>query len=231
MSVFKFKRFNIIQEKSAMKVGTDGVLLGSWSNSKKSNEILDIGCGTGLIALMLAQRNSKASITAIEIDEIASREAKQNINNSNWNERICIINTSLQDFKTEIKFDLIVSNPPFFPATKFNERRDIARHTNSLSFEDLIKNAASLLAERGNLSVIIPEKSRIYFCETAARFSLFCNRICYVKGTQNSESKRVLMEFSFIEYNLKKEYLVIEKARGQYTNDYIDLCQNFYLKM
>ncbi len=231
MSVFRFKKFNIIQAKSAMKVGTDGVLLGSWVSYKNPTEILDIGTGTGLIALMLAQRNSKANITAIEIDEISSIEAHQNISNSNWNERISIINTSLQDFKTEIKFDLIVSNPPFFPPNKSLKRRDIARHTNSLSFEDLIKHTASLLSEMGKLAVIIPKIYRIYFCEIAARFSFFCNKICYVKGSQNSESSRVLMEFSFVEYNLQEEHLVIEKSRGQYTNDYINLCQNFYLKM
>ena len=118
MSVFKSKQFNIIQEKSAMKVGTDGVLLACWVSCEKANTILDIGCGTGLIALMLAQRNSKSSVTGIEIDAIASQEAQENIGNSDWRERIKIEHTSLQKFKPQTQFDIIVSNPPFFIKTK-----------------------------------------------------------------------------------------------------------------
>ena len=231
MSVFKFKKFVIIQEKSAMKVGTDGVLLGSWATCKKSNEVLDVGCGTGLITLMLAQRNLKSSITGIEIDEIASKEAKLNISNSDWEERVCVKNTSLQKFKTKIKFDLIVSNPPFFPFNKSDKRRDIARHTNSLSFDELIQNAVNLLTKTGELSVIIPKNSEVYFCDIAKSYRLFRNRVCYVKGNENSEVKRVLMGFSFSESKIKEDYLIIEKSRHEYTNQYIQLCKEFYLDM
>ena len=229
MSIFKFKKFAIIQEKSAMKVGTDGVLLGSWVSCKRSNKILDVGCGTGLIALMLAQRNLKSSITAIEIDKIASKEAQLNINNSDWKERVNIKNTSLQNFITKIKFDLIVSNPPFFASNRSKDRRDIARHANSLSFEELIQNTADLLLESGILSVIIPKQSEAYFCEIAKSYSLFCNRVCYIKGNEMSEVKRVMIEFSFIKSKIKTEKLTIERSRHQYTNDYINLCQGFYL--
>jgi tRNA1Val (adenine37-N6)-methyltransferase len=229
MSIFKFQKFSIIQEKSAMKVGTDGVLLGSWVSCKRSNKILDIGCGTGLIALMLAQRNLKSSITAIEIDKIASKEAQLNINNSDWKERVNIKNTSLQNFTTKIKFDLIVSNPPFFASNRSKDRRDIARHANKLSFEELIQNASGLLLESGTLSVVIPKKSESYFCEIAKSYSLFCNRVCYIKGNEISEVKRVMIEFSFIKSKIKTEKLTIERSRHQYTNDYINLCQGFYL--
>ena len=154
MSVFKFKEFSIIQEKSAMKVGTDGVLLGCWVSSEKVNNILDIGCGTGLITLMLGQRNLDSNITGIEIDKRAIQEAQLNISNSDWNQRIEIKHTSLQQFNPQLKFDLIVSNPPFFPQNKSQKSRDIARHTNTLSFEELIDNANNLLEKKGGLLTI-----------------------------------------------------------------------------
>jgi len=231
MSVFKFKEFSIIQEKSAMKVGTDGVLLGCWVACEKANNILDIGCGTGLITLILGQRNLNSNVTGIEIDEIASQEAQENISNSDWEERIEIKHTSLQQFAPYLKFDLIVSNPPFFPQNKSQQSRDIARHTNTLSFEELIDNAAKLLAENGILSVVIPNNSEEYFCKIAAVYNLHCNRVCYVKGNETSQVKRVMMEFSFIKTAILTEHLTIETSRHNYTDKYIQLCKDFYLKM
>ena len=231
MSVFKFKEFSIIQEKSAMKVGTDGVLLGCWVSCEKANNILDIGCGTGLITLMLGQRNLIGNVTGIEIDKIASQEAQLNISNSDWKERIEIKHTSLQEFTSQLKFDLIVSNPPFFPQNKSQKSRDIARHTNTLSFEELIDNAANLLAEKGIFSVIIPKDSEEYFCKIAATHNLYCNRVCYIKGNEASEVKRVMMEFSFIKSIVLTEHLTIERSRHNYTSKYIQLCKDFYLKM
>ena len=231
MSVFKFKEFSIVQGKSAMKVGTDGVLLGCWVSCDKVSNILDIGCGTGLITLMLAQRNFKSNITGIEIDKIASKEAQLNISNSDWQERIRIKHISLQQFSPKLKFDLIVSNPPFFPQNKSNQSRDIARHTNSLSFEELMGNTAELLSEKGILSVIIPKSYEEYFCKIAKAHDLHCNRLCYVKGNNKSEVKRVLMEFSFIKSVALIEHLTIEMSRHNYTDKYIQLCKDFYLKM
>jgi len=231
MSIFKFKEFSIIQEKSAMKVGTDGVLLACWVSCEKANNILDIGCGTGLITLMLGQRNLNSNVTGIEIDEIASQEAQENINNSDWEERIEIKHTSLQQFIPQLKFDLIVSNPPFFLQNKSQQSRDIARHTNTLSFEELIDNTANLLEEKGIFSVIIPKNSEEYFCKIAALHKLYCNRVCYVKGNETSEVKRVMMEFSFIKTLVLTEHLTIEISRHNYTDKYIQLCKDFYLKM
>ena len=231
MSVFKFKKFSIIQEKSAMKVGTDGVLIGCWVTCEKASNILDIGCGTGLITLMLAQRNLNSNITGIEIDKIASQEAQENICNSDWEERIKIKNTSLQQFIPQSKFDLIVSNPPYFPQNKSQQIRDIARHTNTLSFEELICNAAKLLASKGIFSVIIPKNSEEYFCKIASANKLYRNRVCYVKGNETSEVKRVMMEFSFIKSVAITEHLTIERSRHNYTDKYIQLCRGFYLKM
>ena len=231
MSVFKFKEFSIIQEKSAMKVGTDGVLLGSWVSCKQANTILDIGCGTGLISLMLAQRNLNSNIIGIEIDAIASQEAQENINNSDWKERIEIKHTSLQEFTSQLKFDLIVSNPPFFPQNKSQQSRDIARHTNRLSFEELIGNAANLLSEKGIFSVIMPEDTEVEFCKIATTHNLYCNRVCNVKGNKTVVVKRVMLEFSFLKTEHITEHLTIETARHQYTDKYIQLCKDFYLKM
>jgi tRNA1Val (adenine37-N6)-methyltransferase len=231
MSVFKFKEFSIIQEKSAMKVGTDGVLLGSWVACKQANTILDIGCGTGLISLMLAQRNLNSNIIGIEIDAIASQEAKLNVDNSDWQERIRIEHSALQQFKPETQFDLIVSNPPFFDENKAQDRRATARHTNFLSFGELIGSAENLLTEKGIFGVITSKYTETEFCEIATTHNLYCNRVCNVKGNESTEVKRVMLEFSFVKAELLTEYLTIETARNKYTNEYVQLCKDFYLKM
>ena len=142
-SVFKFKQFDITQQKSAMKVGTDGVLLGSWASVNKASKILDVGCGTGVITLMLAQKSidNQSEIVAIEIDELSYEEARLNVNNSNWAQRIQLKNIALQNFNVESNFDLIVCNPPFFPLINRQSRRNIARHANKLSLEELISHS------------------------------------------------------------------------------------------
>lgn len=232
-SVFKFKQFDIIQQESAMKVGTDGVLLGSWTSINKASKILDVGCGTGLITLMLAQKSidSESDIVAIEIDEASYTEAKINVKNSNWPQRIHIENIAVQKFNPKSTFDLIVCNPPFFPLINRQTRRDIARHANKLSLEDLISHSARLLSDRGILTIIIPKLSEEYFCKKAELYQLYCNRACYVSGNKNTSIKRVMLEFSFYQNIKKEEYLVIENSRHQYTDDYIDLCKHFYLHM
>ena len=214
-----------------MKVGTDGVLLGSWTNCKNSINILDIGCGTGLLLLMLAQRNLHSRIIGIEIDAISAREAQLNVNNSNWENRIQIINISLQNFITKKKFDLIVSNPPFFPPNNSENRRDIARRSNALNFQELIYNTSRLLSLKGTFCIIIPKYYESYFCAICNEYKLYCNRICKIKGRANKEFKRVLMEFSFTKSKIKENHLIIEKSRHKYTKEYIDLCKDFYLEM
>ena len=231
MSVFKFKEFSIVQTKSAMKVGTDGVLLGSWVNCQNAKKILDIGAGTGLISLMLAQRNNECNITAVEIDKETSEEANININNSKWRDRISIINININNFITSDKFDFIVSNPPYFPANFSKNKRAIARHTNLLSFQDLIRTTVKLLSSKGIFAVILPKIAEAIFCKTANANKLFLIRICQVKGQKNSDIKRVLLEFSFEKSSLDSDSLVIEESRHIYTNKYIDLCQDFYLNM
>ena len=216
-----------------MKVGTDGVLLGAWNVCNKATNILDIGCGTGLISLMLAQRNDAAVITGIEIEENAFLQSKYNFNNSKWSQRLSIFHTSLQVYQSNKKFDLIVSNPPFFTdSTQANNQyRKFARSTNSLNFNELISKSKTLLSENGIFSVIIPFPRKEEFINIALENHLFLSRICNVKGTANSPVKRILMEFNNSQDTILEDNLVIEKERHNYTDKYIDLCKDFYLKM
>ncbi|MDF1672689.1 MAG: methyltransferase [Vicingaceae bacterium] len=229
---FQFKQFSITQENTAMKVGTDAVLLGAWSKTTEGN-ILDIGTGTGLIALMLAQRTQTALIDTIEIDEATSKEAQENFIKSNWKNRLTSINSSLQDFHPSKRFDLIISNPPFFiDATKAPEnKRNTARHSDSLSFYELIKAVKHLLADNAFFSLILPINEAKHFIEIAFEAQLYLNRKCMVKPNPTKAAKRVLMELSFNETTIIEEELTIEtEKRHIYTEEYITLTKDFYLK-
>ncbi|MGU9940191.1 tRNA1(Val) (adenine(37)-N6)-methyltransferase [Empedobacter brevis] len=230
---FRFKQFEIFQDKTAMKVGTDGVLLGAWSNLETGDNILDIGAGTGLISLMLAQRFPNSRVDAIEIDYDAFLQAKENFEHSIFSERLKIKNTSLQVYSSDKKYDLIVSNPPFFTVNNsvdFDARKQ-ARQQETLTFAELIEKSAKLLHKEGVASFIIPYDQMDVFCEKTAQNDLKLSRIVYVKGNSSSPIKRVLLEFSFQERIVRKEELVIERERHQYTNEYISLTKDFYLKM
>jgi tRNA1Val (adenine37-N6)-methyltransferase len=233
MSAFKFKKFEVSQDKSAMKIGTDGVLLGSWSDLENSRNILDIGCGTGLICLMAAQRNPSSIIKGIELEINAFKQATENCKKSKWNNRISIIHSSLQAFNSSSKFDLIISNPPFFSGStesKYSER-NLARNTHTLSFKYLIEKSKALMNKNGKFVVIIPFESKNKFRDLANNNNLFLNKICFIKGNISSPIKRIMMEFSFTKSELIKEELTIEVDRHQYTKEYISLCKDFYLKM
>ncbi|GEM53412.1 tRNA1(Val) (adenine(37)-N6)-methyltransferase [Empedobacter brevis NBRC 14943 = ATCC 43319] len=230
---FRFKQFEIFQDKTAMKVGTDGVLLGAWSNLETGDNILDIGAGTGLISLMLAQRFPNSRVDAIEIDYDAFLQAKENFEHSIFSERLKIKNTSLQVYSNDKKYDLIVSNPPFFTVNNsvdFDARKQ-ARQQETLTFAELIEKSAKLLHKEGVANFIIPYDQMDIFCEKTAQNDLKLSRIVYVKGNSSSPIKRVLLEFSFQERIVRKEELVIERERHQYTNEYISLTKDFYLKM
>ena len=229
---FQFKHFSIQQNSSAMKVGTDGVLLGAWSNIMEGS-ILDIGTGTGLIAIMLAQRDRSIQIDAVELEKEAYQEAKTNIHSSGWSERITAYNSSIQEYKTEKKYNLIISNPPFFlNSTKAPKSdRNLARHTDQLSFVDLIDTVVRLLNADGIFSLILPLKEAEHFINLAKQHKLFLNKRCEVKPNPNKSAKRILMEFSFHQKTIKEEELIIEtETRHQYTKEYISLTKDFYLK-
>lgn len=216
-----------------MKVGTDGTLLGAWVNANNPQQILDIGTGTGLIAMMLAQRFQNAQIKAIEIDPDASQQAAENFQNTPWSDRLSVEQTSLQTFQHSPSFDLIVSNPPYFENNlkSNNKKRTQARHTDTLSFETLIEFSSKLLNKNGRLSIIIPSKSKPKIKKIAKNHQLHLNRLCWVKGIEKTAIKRAVLQFSFNKKPLEEKTLIVEKERHIYTDEYINLCKDFYLKM
>lgn len=234
---FIFKEFTVHQDKCAMKVGTDGVLLGAWASlNHHPNSILDIGAGTGVITLQLAQRSTAELIDAIEIDDDAYEQATENFENSPWGDRLFCYHASFLEFASEIEdeYDLIVSNPPFYSEDykSKNEQRDLARFTDALPFEHLLAGTAKLLSENGKACFIIPFSEEENFLEIASHFDLKLNKVTRVKGTPTTEVKRSLLELSFLKTNNPLlEELIIETSRHQYTLEYINLTQDFYLKM
>ncbi|NER12880.1 methyltransferase [Leptobacterium flavescens] len=233
---FRFKQFSIQQDRCAMKIGTDGVLLGAWIDiSHRPFSVLDIGAGTGLIALMLAQRSTAEVIDGIEIDEDAYEQCVDNFENAPWNDRLFCYHAGLDEFVEEIedKYDLIVSNPPFFSEdySSGDASRDKARLNSSLPFEELVESVSHLLSPEGYFNTIIPFKEEQNFIALAEKHKLFPQRICRVKGHADAEIKRSLLCFGFDKTDPDTEELIIEKSRHEYTEAYISLCKDFYLKM
>lgn len=219
-----------------MKIGTDGVLLGAWCPIENHPfSVLDIGAGTGILSLMLAQRSSAEQIDAIEIDENAYEQCVENFENSDWSDRLFCFHAGLDEFMEEPEdlYDLIISNPPFYTEDykTENEQRDLARFADALPFEDLVEAAHLLLSENGIFAVIIPFKEEAKFIALAKDFDLFPFKITRVKGTPTTEIKRSLLAFSFVQKEIEETELVIETARHQYTEDYVTLTKDFYLKM
>jgi tRNA1Val (adenine37-N6)-methyltransferase len=233
---FQFKQFIIQQNKTAMKVGTDGVLLGSWVKiSAKAERILDIGTGTGLIALMMGQRSTAKVVDAVELNEAAYQQAVENFKESNWSERLSCHHSSFQEFSNEMEgnYDLIVSNPPFHISTQKTvlEDRAMARHSDNLPFIELLLGVAKLLNKKGSCAFIIPFSEQDNFILLAEKQGLFPSRIMHVKVNNESPIKRSLLQFSFVKKEILKKELVIENSRHIYTKDYIELVKDFYLKM
>lgn len=233
---FQFKEFTVNQDRCAMKIGTDSVLLGSWTSIEiNPYSILDIGSGTGILALMMAQRSSAELIDAIEIDDEAYEQCVENFEKSSWSDRLFCYHASLEEFVDEIEepYDLIISNPPFYNDTykSDNEQRDLARFTDAMPFRHLIESVSKLLSKDGLFSVVIPFSEEKDFIVLASKEHLYPNRILRVKGSPSTDIKRSLIEFSFKEMEAEISELIIETSRHQYTKDYIDLTQEFYLKM
>ena len=230
---FKFKKFIINQNNCAMKVGTDGVLIGAWSDCKNATKILDIGTGTGLISLMMAQR-SNAVIDSVEIDKNSFFQAKENILNSNWKNRINIFNISFQNFKKNKSniYDLIVTNPPYFiNSQKANTvERTNARHNNLLPHSELLAGADRLLTENGLFCLILPIEQIENFIKLANEYNLFCTKLLKVKPKAEKDPKRALIEFRREKNKYEEQTLIIEKdKRHDYTEQYKNLIKNFYL--
>jgi tRNA1Val (adenine37-N6)-methyltransferase len=222
-----------------MKFGTDAVLLGAWCTvDNYLDSILDIGAGTGVISLMIAQRSAAMTIDAVEVDENAYEQAVENFEKSDWGDSLYCYNCTFQEFADEIaaeeeRYDLIVSNPPFYTDNFESDdvSRNKARFTSSLSFEELLVGVSKILSENGVFSTIIPFKEELNFINIAKEHHLFLNKVCRVQGNTESEVKRSLLSFSFQETEIQETLLIIEITRHQYTEDYIKLTKDFYLKM
>ncbi|MFC0603129.1 tRNA1(Val) (adenine(37)-N6)-methyltransferase [Winogradskyella pulchriflava] len=233
---FQFKQFTVNQDRCAMKIGTDGVLLGAWTSLKNNPfSVLDIGAGTGVLSLMIAQRSHAENIEALEIDTDAYEQCSENFENSPWADRLFCYHASLLEFVEEIEdaYDLIICNPPFYSEDykTDNTSRDLARFNDSMPFEHLVYAVANLLSDTGIFSAVIPFKEEEKFIELASKVGLFINRTLHVKGNPDSEIKRSFLEFSFNKTKIEISELIIETERHQYTEDYISLTKDFYLKM
>lgn len=233
---FEFKQFSIQQDQCAMKIGTDGVLLGAWASLEKNPErILDVGAGTGILSLQLAQRCLAETLEAIEIDEDAFEQCVGNFENSPWGDRLFCFHASVQEYAAEMEeeYDLIISNPPFYSDEYKSDdnKRNTARFTDTLPFRDLAIFAYQFLSEKGIFALILPRKEEENFIALASEVGLFPKRICRVKGNPTSEVKRSLMEFTFEKSEIIQEELTIEISRHVYTEAYKNLVKDFYLKM
>lgn len=230
---FVFKQFKIAQDKCAMKVGTDAVLLGAWVNTSNAKSILDIGTGTGIIALMLAQK-SGAKIDAIDIDRNSYEQAKENVEACKWKDRIHVYRKSLQEYslESEKKYDLIVSNPPYFiDSSKASEAsRTNARHTDQLEYSELLSGVLKLLNPSGKFYVILPKKEGEQFQEMAAENKLFLTKQTKVITRADKSEKRLLMRFEFTNRAFSEDSIIIEKdEQHSYTDEYKDLTKDYYL--
>lgn len=230
---FHFKHFSVRHHQSSFKVGFDGVLLGAWSNVSDSLAILDIGTGTGLLALMCAQKNADAKITGIEPDRNSFEEAAHNFNNSPWSNRLLALNTTLQLFATsgQYTFDHIISNPPYFSNSLLPGLKPklIARHTFNLNHSEILKHSSSMLSPNGKLSVILPYPDGSTFIEKASQSGLYPTKITNVITTK---SERLLIEFTkSIHTELQKKELKIYNSEGKYSDEYLAIVRDFYLKI
>lgn len=232
-SYFRFKQFTVHQSNAAMRVNTDGVLLGAWANVSGANRILDIGTGTGVIALMLAQRNSSAHIDAIEIDAQSAAEARSNVNLSPWANRIDIINCSLQSFAPSVShmYDLIVSNPPYFNQSLKSPHvgRNISRHSESLPYSDLIEGVKKLLDPVGKFCGVFPYSEGNVFIAMAGAHGLYCTQKVNVQSRPGRKVLRVLLQLEATKKPVTESTLTIHNPAGSFSDEYKRLTSDFYL--
>ena len=231
---FVFKKFSLHQHKCAHKVGTDAVLIGSWAEVSKATTILDIGTGTGIIALMMAQK-SNAQIDAIDIEQGSFEQATENASHSIWSERIHVYQKSLQNFAQDAdkKFDVIITNPPYFVDSSKapDEERNHARHTDTLTFADLILGVKKMLSDKGMFYIILPTKEAIDFKALAEKNNFYLVKLLRVKTkSTNDLEKRHIMLFKFTKEVFSEQILSIEnEGRHNYTDEYKKLTGDFYL--
>ena len=233
---FHFKQFTIQQENASMKVGTDGVLLGAWTSVPgPGSRVLDIGTGTGLIALMIAQRTRLVAVDAVELAPASARQAEENFRNSPWKERMRCVESSFQDYASTCKrmYDLIVCNPPFFSASSKTpcKEKNLARHDDTLSLKDIIEGSIPLLNKTAALSLVLPVQKEMQAMDVSSEYGLYCRRLTRVKPAPGKPVKRVLLEFSFLSGEVLEDELVIEtQIRHHYSDKFKALVNEFYLE-
>lgn len=229
---FQFKQFTVWHDKCAMKVGTDGVLLGAWTSVESAHRILDIGTGTGLVALMLAQR-SLAAVVALEIEEWAALQAAENVARSPWPDRIEVIREDFRLYTSDAKFDVIVSNPPYFvDGLKGPDgQRNAARHNDGLSYEPLLQGVATLLTADGLFTLVIPTDVAERVKEIAQIKGLYPSKQLFVVTKPGAAPKRTLITFGFHPQACSIDTLLTEVARHQYSDEYIALTKMYYLNL
>ena len=231
MSVFRFRHFEVRQESSAMKVGTDAMVLGALVQSEHPEAILDIGTGTGVLALMMAQKFHEANIVAVELEPLSAAEAKQNMDNSPWPDRLTVVEVDFKDFNTNQKFDLIISNPPFYSGGLLNPntQRAQARHVFALPFDLLFSRVASMLQEVGDFWMIAPSSDAELVQMEANKVNLFLTRKIEIHGKVGGAAVRTVLCFSFKPPKFNNcNQLTIREVDGKYTADYIALTADFH---
>jgi tRNA1Val (adenine37-N6)-methyltransferase len=232
-SYFRFKQFKILQEKSAMRVNTDGVLLGSWADVSGAQRILDVGTGTGVVALMVAQRNPSAMVDAVEIDPLSAEEAAGNAARSPWANRVRVVCASFQGFASsaEFRYDLIVSNPPYFSHSLKppDDRRTLTRHTDTLPTPDLLEGITKLMLPEGRFCGIFPYAEGNVFIAQASRNGLFCSKKLNIQPKPGDRTLRVLVQLEAEKKATVESSLCIHLADGTFSKDYRNLTSEFYI--
>ncbi len=232
---FHFRHFSLLHQGATMKVGTDAVLLGAWTKLPASGFALDVGTGSGILALMLAQRSKLIDIQAIDIDRASAFQASFNFGNSAWSHRMKVWNADFANFKpypATQRYRLIISNPPFFSASFKTpcKRRNLARHTDALSTESLIENTARLLSSDGRFSVVIPAENQADFIEKCVLYDLWPQRICHIIPVEGRPANRVMVESAFAPIREPEvESLILRNKNHDFSLAYNQLLKNFYL--
>ncbi|WPO82385.1 methyltransferase [Chryseobacterium sp. JJR-5R] len=228
MKSFIFRQFEIRQSAEVFRVGTDGVLLGALADIRNARKVLEVGTGTGVISLMLAQRNPNAAFLGLEINQEAVQLTRLNFVNSPFHSRLKNIHQDFKSFSTQEKFDAIVTNPPYFEVSGSGKDK-IARQTIELNFRELISKSSEFISEQGVFSVIIPAEAGNEFIKTAEEYHLFLIRKINIKGIENSKVKRLVLEFSLTGKALDESEFIIEKSPRQYSDQYLELTKAFHV--
>lgn len=228
MKPFRFQQFSIQQSKDVFRVGTDGVLLGAMCNVKNAKKILEIGTGTGLISLMLAQRNVSAKISAIDINENAVKLASENFRNSIFNENLKVELKDFKYFETNENFDLVVCNPPFFEENA-SAKDVLARQQVELNFRNLVEKSTEIITKKGILSIILPSEAATDVKSLAEEFNLYLVREINIYGIEGGNLKRNILEFSLAQKPLEISDFVIEKSPREYSDQYLELTKDFHV--